>query len=139
MMGGAFVSHPWHKAVPVKNVEPKHPLNAGFDGKDFEITDEIYTFALDTALPKERKFLLTLDPSKMEDAVKGNRKQDGPYPISWVSTYGKGRTFYCSLGHREEIYCNPAVLNHYLAGIQFALGDLEADASPTQKKSDAGK
>jgi type 1 glutamine amidotransferase len=132
MMGGAFAGHPWHKNVPVKNLEPRHPLNAAFAGKDFEVTDEIYQFALDTAQPTERKFLLALDTSKMDDATRGNRKQDGPYPISWVSTFGKGRTFYCSLGHREEIYWNPAILRHYLAGIQYAVGDLEADATPTK-------
>lgn len=131
MMGGAFVSHPWTKKVPVKNLDPKSPVNAAFDGKDFEIDDEIYMFRDDTALPTDRRFLLTLDTSKMSkaDADKGKRK-DGTYPISWVSTYGKGRTFYCSLGHREEIYWNPAILKHYLAGIQYALGDLEVDATP---------
>lgn len=139
MMGGAFNGHPWTKEVPVKNLEPKNPLNAVFDGKDFRINDEIYQFRADTALPTDRKFLLSMDTSKMseEDVKKGGRK-DGLYPISWVSTYGKGRTFYCSLGHNDSIYWNPAILRHYLAGIQYVLGDLEADASPTAKTS-AGK
>jgi type 1 glutamine amidotransferase len=133
MMGGVFAGHPWTQKVPVKNQEPAHPLTAMFGGKDFEIFDEIYQFQVTTALPTERKFLLALDTSKMADARRGNRKEAGPYPISWVSTYGMGRTFYCSLGHREEIYCEPAILRHYLAGIQYALGDLEVDASPTEK------
>ena len=63
---------------------------------------------------------------------KGNRK-DGFYAISWIRNYGKGRTFYCSLGHRKEIFSNPVVLKHYLAGFQFVLGDLEADATPKAK------
>lgn len=133
MMGGTFDGHPWTKKVPIKNLEPKHPLNAAFDGKDFEIDDEIYQFKLTTALPTERKMLLALDPEKMPDAKKGNRKEKGPYPVSWVSTHGKGRTFYCSLGHKEDVYCNPAILKHYLAGIQYVLGDLEVDATPTEK------
>jgi type 1 glutamine amidotransferase len=132
MMGGAFDGHPWHEKVPVKNLEPKHPLNAAFDGHDFEITDEIYQFRADTAHPSDRKFLLALDTQK-KDVSKGKRK-DGLYPVSWLSTYGKGRTFYCSLGHREEIYWNPAILKHYLAGIQYVLGDLDADATPTSKE-----
>jgi type 1 glutamine amidotransferase len=122
--------------VPVKNLEPAHPLNAMFDGSDFEINDEIYQFTLTSALPTERKFLLALDTSKMPDARRGIRKEAGPYPISWVSTYGKGRTFYCSLGHREEIFCDPTILKHYLAGIQYALGDLDVDASPTVKPAE---
>jgi type 1 glutamine amidotransferase len=128
MMGGTFAGHPWHTKVPVKNLAPKHPLNAAFGGKDFEITDEIYQFRADTALPTERKFLLSLDTDKM-DVKAGNRK-DGLYPVSWAATFGKGRTFYCSLGHREEIYWNPMILRHYLAGIQYVLGDLPADVTP---------
>lgn len=131
MMGGTFAGHPWHTKVPVKNLEPKHPLNAAFGGMDFEVNDEIYQFRADTALPTDRKFLLALDTKTM-DVSKGNRK-DGLYPVSWLATYDKGRTFYCSLGHREEIFWNPAVLKHYLAGIQYVLGDLEADAAPTGK------
>lgn len=133
MMGGTFDGHPWHQKVPVKNLEPSNVLNAAFGGKGFEINDEIYQFSKDTASPKDRKFLLVLDVEHMPSAVRGNRKKDGPYPISWASTYGKGRTFYCSLGHRQEIYWNPAILKHYLAGLQYVLGDLEADATPTSK------
>lgn len=135
MMGGAFLDHPWHKKVPVKLVDPKSPLTAMFDGKDFEITDEIYQFRPDTADPKGRRYLLAMDNTKMkpEELTKSKRTGDFPFPISWISTYGKGRTFYCSLGHREEIYWNPAILKHYLAGMQYAMGDLEADATPTTK------
>jgi uncharacterized protein len=55
--------------------------------------------------------------------------------VSWIRTYGKGRVFYCSLGHREEIFWNPVVLRHYLAGIQFAIGDLPADSTPSTPSS----
>jgi uncharacterized protein len=133
MMGGAFNNHPWHQKVPIKNLEPSNPLNAAFGGKDFDITDEIYQFRLDTALPSDRLFLLELDVAKMgNEAAKGNRKTEGPYAVSWASTYGKGRTFYCSLGHREEIYWNPTILQHYLAGLQYVLGDLDAPAKATE-------
>ena len=128
MMGGAFVSHPWHEKVPLKNLDPKSPVNAAFSGQGFEVTDEIYQFRNDTALRGDRRMLLELDPDKM-DLSKGSRGERG-YPVSWIDTYGRGRVFYCSLGHRDEIYWNPAVLKHYLAGIQYALGDLEADAEP---------
>lgn len=132
MMGGAFAGHPWHQKVPVKNLAPKHPLNEMFTSEGFEINDEIYQFREDTALAKDRKMLLELDTGKM-DVSKGNRK-DKTYPVSWVSKYGKGRTFYCSLGHRDEIYYNPMILKHYLAGIQYVLGDLDADATPTAEE-----
>lgn len=132
MMGGTFAGHPWHTEVPVRLLSADHPLNKVFAGKGFTVTDEIYQFRDDTALPSDRRMLLSLDPN-WDQLSKGKRK-DGFYPISWISTCGDGRTFYCSLGHRNEIYWNPAVLEHYLAGFQYVLGDLAADATPTDMK-----
>ena len=131
MMGGAFAGHPWHKKVPIRILVASHPVTKAFAGTEFEVTDEIYQFRNDTALSTERKMLIALDNEKLPDIGKGKR-EDKFYPISWVAKYGEGRTFYCSLGHRNEIYWNPAILKHYLAGIQYALGDLEADATPTR-------
>ena len=130
MMGGAFIRHPWNAKdkVSVKNLAPDHPLNQIFHGKGFDIVDEIYQFRPDTALPTERKMLLALDDQRMN--VSRGKRADNFYAIAWVSTYGKGHTFYCSLGHNKDIYYNPAILQHYLAGIQYALGDLAADATP---------
>jgi type 1 glutamine amidotransferase len=130
MMGGTFAGHPWHEEVPIKNLDPENPINKPFEEMGFRVTDEIYQFRPDTALPSDRRMLLSLDPDQM-DLSKGNR-QDGLYPVSWLAKYGEGRTFYCSLGHRDEIYYNPKVLQHYLAGFQYVLGDLEADATPTE-------
>jgi type 1 glutamine amidotransferase len=132
IMGGTFAGHPWHQMVPVKNLAANHPLNEMFAADGLQIADEIYQFTNDTANPADRKMLLSLDTDKM-DVSKGARK-DKFYPVSWISKYGQGRTFYCSLGHREEIYWNPVILKHYLAGFQYALGDLDADATPTATK-----
>ena len=129
MMGGAFAGHPWHTKIRVKNLEPGHPLNAAFAGKDFEIADEIYQFRKDTASADERRMLISLS-GEIVDKGKGNTGKEGLYPIAWLDKYGDGRIFYCSLGHRDEIYWNPVILKHYLAGIQYALGDLDAEDEP---------
>lgn len=131
MMGGAFVSHPWGsgETVRVKNLDPQHPVNAAFKGDGITLKDEIYKFRKDSASPSDRRMLLALDPMGTNMA----KDQDDArplYPIAWLDTWGKGRVFYCSLGHNEEIYMNPVVLEHYLAGIQYALGELKADATP---------
>jgi type 1 glutamine amidotransferase len=132
MMGGAFNGHPWHEAVPIRLLDKDHPLNKVFGGEGFTITDEIYQFRDDTANPTERRFLLTLDPGW--DGLKKGQRKDGIFPVSWISKYGEGRTFYCSLGHRDEIYYDPVILQHYLAGFQYVLGDLDADAKPIEVK-----
>lgn len=132
MMGGAFDGHPWHMPVPVRVLDASHPLNKVFGGKGFTITDEIYQFRADTASPMDRRILLTLQPGW--DGLAKGKRQDDFYPISWIRKYGEGRTFYCSLGHRDEIYYNPNVLEHYLSGFQYVLGDLDAEADPIAVK-----
>ena len=93
MMGGAFAGHPWHTKIRVKNLEPGHPLNAAFAGKDFEIADEIYQFRKDTASADERRMLLSLS-GEIVDKGKGNTGKEGLYPIAWLDKYGDGRIFY---------------------------------------------
>lgn len=129
MMGGRFAGHPWHEKVRLRNLEPDHPVNRPFDGKDLDVVDEIYQFDEGTASREERRMLLALS-GEIEDLGKGRYGIDGFYPVSWVRSYGEGRNFYCSLGHREEIYWNPLVMKHFLAGIQYAMGDLEAADGP---------
>ena len=131
MMGGAFVKHPWTAGdtVKVKNLDPKSPVNAAFKGEGITLKDEIYKFRNDTASASDRRMLLALDPTGT-DMTKDKEDLRALYPIAWLDTWGKGRVFYCSLGHNDEIYMNPVVMEHYLAGIQFALGELSADATP---------
>ena len=132
MMGGYFAGHPWHMLVPIKNDDPTNPINAVFEGKGFTVTDEIYQFNRGVYSREKLRVLLSLDMSQLKK--KGGRK-DNDYAISWVNTHGKGRVFYCSLGHRDEIFWNPTVLKHYLAGLQWALGDLkDVDTTPKPLK-----
>ena len=136
MIGGFFAGHPWHTLVPIKNDDPANPINAAFNGKGFEVTDEIYMFNRGVYSREKQRVLLSLDRKKMEASdnarlKKGGSRKDNDYAISWVKTHGKGRVFYCSLGHRDEIFWNPAVLKHYLAGLQWAMGDLAGvDTTP---------
>ena len=75
--------------------------------------------------------LLTVDNDTI-DASKGKR-QDADYAIAWIQEHGKGRVFYSSLGHRESIYSHPEVMQFYLDGIQYVLGDIDADAAPSNE------
>jgi uncharacterized protein len=136
MLGTGFMEHPWNSGdtVRVKNLDPQHPLNASFKGEGLTIKDEIYKFKPGRAQPKDRRMLLALDANGT-DLLKDDKDKDGKadrdfYPIAWINTFGQGRAFYCSLGHNNEVYWNPAVVEHYLAGIQYALGELPADAAP---------
>ncbi len=133
MMGGLFDGHPWNAngAWAMKIDDPQHPLAAAFKGAGFILSDEIYRHKA----PISREYLrvlVSLDlAAEGNMQVEGLRTSDIDIPISWVRNFGKGRVFYCSLGHNNSVYWNAAVLQHYLDGIQFALGDLQADATPS--------
>lgn len=136
MMGGAFAGHPWNSKdeVRLKNLAPNHPLMGAFKGEGLTLREEMYIFRPDTAKPDARRMLLAIDLSgpnmDKDDGNKDAKPDRDLYPVSWVSTYGNGKTFYCSLGHNGEIFRNPVTVQHYLAGIQFALGELPAAAAP---------
>jgi len=55
---------------------------------------------------------------------KGNSKTND-YPVSWVRSYGKGRVFYSNFGHNKATWWTPFMLQHFLDGIQWALGDIK--------------
>jgi len=129
MIGGNFDGHPWHKEVPVHLEDPNHVCNACFAGKDFVIADEIYQYQKYDATTL--RVLMRLDETWPE--LKAGKRKDGDYPIGWVKMAGKGRVFYSNLGHREATYANPLVLKHFLAGIQFALGDIDGSVVPNPK------
>jgi uncharacterized protein len=122
--------------IVVKLDDPSSPLNHVFGGKGFAFTDEIFRFK-DPSPRSKVHVLLSIDVAKT-DMNQGKCSsncvsEDGEYPISWVRGYGKGRVFYCSLGHNPYVFWDTRVLQHYLAGIQFALGDLKASVKPTVK------
>jgi type 1 glutamine amidotransferase len=129
MMGGYYGGH-IHQEVVIRPEDPKHPVNACFDGKPFTITDEIYIAGEPYSRDKVR-VIAGLDLSQMEDPQK---RPDKDYAVSWVRAYGKGRVFYTTLGHDAATYWNPVFLQHLLAGVQFAIGDLEGQTAPITAK-----
>ncbi|MBB5352073.1 hypothetical protein HNR46_002314 [Haloferula luteola] len=129
MMNGYFDGHPWTADkkvhIDVEAGAEGHPLAEMFGGEPMEFQEEIYQFK-NPYDSSEVTMLLRLDPSK-SDPVGGMNRQDNDYGVAWARHWGEGRVFYCSLGHNHDMYWNPKILKHYLAGIQWALGDLEAE------------
>jgi len=133
MMGGLFNGHPWTAdgTWAVKIADAKSPINAAFKGKNFKVKTEIYRIKK-LKLEQNCRVLLRLDLSdKATKSAAGVKESDIDNPVSWIRDYGKGRVFYCGLGHNKELFRDPAILRHLLAGIQFALGDLPADTTPS--------
>lgn len=139
MIGGEFKHHGAQVVVDCINQDAKHPACSDF-GPTFQLKDEIYLlngFERNTV-----HGLLTLDKHP-------NDKTPGDYPISWCKQYGKGRVFYTSLGHREDVWdvntapsfkrenapeVSRAYQKHILGGIKWALGLAKGDATPQTAK-----
>jgi type 1 glutamine amidotransferase len=136
MFGGSFIGHPWNEEIGIGVEEPDHPLVAAFGGKDFRLADEIYQYGKPYDRSKLR-VLLSVDIPRTNMGVKWIRwdeRSDYDFALAWVKSYGKGRIFYTSFGHRAELYWNPKVLQFYLDAIQFATGDLEAPTAPRKER-----
>lgn len=145
LMGGIFNGHPWNAGGTwaFKVEDPGHPLNAAFGGKGFRHKDEIYWYKPESFQGRERlRVLLSLDQSKPanqkpvdneKEAAKlaGKSPAEADVAVSWCREVGKGRLFYTNLGHNDLTFANPMALQHMLDGIQYALGDLAADATPS--------
>jgi type 1 glutamine amidotransferase len=150
LIGGYFKFHWLYPTqIAVKIDDPANPVNASFTSlnqqtgvrlpRPFSIADEVYTFN-EESWSRERAHVLTsIDYSKMPAEVKAQepapQRADHDYALSYLQREGKGRVFVAVLGHDESIYKQTPMLAHLLAGMQYVLGDLEADDSPsTQAK-----
>jgi type 1 glutamine amidotransferase len=137
LIGGYFKFHwPDPQLIYVKIDDPNSPLTAMFHGKEFEIHDENYTFEQESFSRRNVHVLTSIDYDKMsaEDKAKEARpRSDADYALSYIRREGKGRVFYEGHGHSDRVYAMTPMLEHLRAGIQYALGDLKADDSPSAK------
>ena len=136
MIGGFFKYHwldPQH--IVYKIDDQASPLTAMFNG-GFEVNDETYTFGVKTWSRENLHILTSIDYSKMSEADKLKEdypREDHDYGLSWIRREGKGRVFYSAHGHSERVYALRPMLEHVLAGVQYALGDLKANDAPSVK------
>jgi len=139
MIGGYFKFHwTYPTLIPVKIDDPTSPLTSMFPARGYEMVDETYTFAQDSFSRKRVHVLTSINYNRMsaEDKAKepaATKRTDGDYVLSYIQRVGSGRVFYEAHGHDEKIYFSRPFTAHMLAGIQYALGDLKADDSPSEK------
>lgn len=132
MVGAEFKQHEAQVQVEPIDQDPDCPACRHLPA-NWKVFDEIYQFK--NFDPAKVHGLLTLDKHP-------NNGTPGIYPISWCKEYGKGRVFYTSLGHREDVWDpnwpdrkNPkevaeAYQEHILNGIKWAVGLEQWNAKP---------
>ncbi len=121
MIGAEFVGHGPQQKARLGVTSPRFPgicdLNCG---QSISLTEEWYTM---------KKFADDLHVILVQqtDGMKGDCYRCPPYPATWARMHQKGRVFYTSFGHREDIWTNPTVQTIMLGGIAWAMGNVEAD------------
>ncbi len=128
----------------LKVEDSSHPATKGM-GDTWPVAEEFYQFGTaiwDASRPTEQisqvgrlhipmafsrdrvHVLLSLDTSKTDISDLGSEiVKGGDYPQAWSRTFGKGRSFYTSLGHRDDIWStDPIFRAHVTGGIRWALG-----------------
>lgn len=120
MINGEFLYHKEQAEVEAINGDPTFPSNRHL-GPTYKVFDEIYI--LNGYQRKAVRALLDLDKHP-------NTRMPGHYPISWARTYGQGRVWYTSLGHREDVWESSDYQKHILGGLRWALGLEAGDATP---------
>jgi type 1 glutamine amidotransferase len=128
MIGGEFISHGSQQEATM------HIADANFPGvkefkflKGFELAEEWYSlknFAPDLHV------ILVQRTKSMKDA-----QYDRPdYPATWARKHEKGRVFYTSMGHREDVWQNELFQKILLGGLAWTLGQVDAEVPPNLDK-----
>lgn len=116
LIGGQFVAHPGGAEVtyPVKFLG-NDPLVEGL--ADVSVTSEQYYLLVDPAVK-----VLATTPMALPGAGASAGESPGPsasegdepavvqMPVAWKRAWGRGRVFYCSLGHTPETIDSTSVL-----------------------------
>jgi len=112
MVGGQWVAHPGDDGVTydVHIVDPRHPLTYGL--ADFTVTTEQYYLHVDPA----NHVLATTQFGSVT------------MPVAWTKTFGRGRVFYCALGHHPDIARRSEVRTLMRRGMRWAARTREETA-----------
>ncbi|MSU62131.1 MAG: DUF1080 domain-containing protein [Pedosphaera sp.] len=126
MLGGEFLTHGAQATVECLNQDHAHPATRHFT-ESFVVHDEIY---IQKSFNRQRVHgLLSLDKHP-------NTGAPGDYPIAWCKQVGKGRVFYTSLGHREDVWENQSYQKHITGGIRWAVGLSSGDVAPQDLRAE---
>ncbi len=125
MLGGEFIVHGAQQKALMRLVDNKFPGTK--DLKDFNLNEEWY--ALKNFAPDLHVILV-----QETEGMKGAMYQRPPFPATWARKHEKGRVFYTSMGHREDVWENALFQGLLLGGLSWAFGNVEADVTPNLEK-----
>jgi hypothetical protein len=126
MLGGEFIVHGAQQEAIIRAASPHFPGVKQF-GQTQKLKEEWYTLK---NFAKDLHVILIEDNEGME----GDCYQRPPFPATWARMHRKGRVFYTSFGHRDDIWTNPLVQGIIAAGLAWAMGNVKVDVTPNIDK-----
>lgn len=122
MIGGEFIRHGRQQEALMRVVDS---VFAGMRiaGEGFRLFEEWYAMK---NFAKDLHVLLVQETQGMVDLD----YQRPPFPATWVRQEGKGRVFYTSMGHREDVWTNPIFQSIMLGGMHWVTRQFDADITP---------
>ncbi len=111
LVGAYFLSHPKQQKAVINVVDKSHQATS-FLPEKWERTDEWYNFK---DMNPDVKVLAYLDESTYEGGANGEK-----HPFIWYHEFDGGRAFYTGVGHRDDNYLEPLVMQHLVYAIVWA-------------------
>ena len=130
MIGGEFNGHGAQQKCTIAIADPDFPgVKNGFgkEGESFLINDEWYALRY---LPEDMHVILY----QVTEGMRGDMYQRPNFPMTWARPYGKGRVFYTSMGHREDVWSNPMYQALLIGAMAWSSGRVEANVEPNFQK-----
>jgi type 1 glutamine amidotransferase len=135
LLGATTAPHRALEPAMLKIDDPSSPITKQFEGHSITWIDELYHFPPSGPYSREKlHVLMSIDIAKSGPPAPSLAvRPDNDYGLVWIRSYGNGRVFNCALGHSVLLFGTPQTAQMILGGIQFVLGDLEADTTPSAK------
>ena len=127
MIGGQFAGHGAQQEATLEVADPSFPGESGFGTGSFKIKDEWYT-------QKDWNDDLHVILVQKTEGMTGQEYQQANFPETWARMQGKGRVFYTSMGHRDDVWMNPKYQGLLLGALGWATGKIDADVTPNVLK-----
>jgi uncharacterized protein len=121
MLGGEFISHGDQQAATMSVADDQFPGMHGV--KDFAPKEEWYS--LKNFQPDLHVIL-----NQVTKGMKGLDYERPSYPATWARMQGKGRVFYTSMGHRQDIWTKPLFQNLLVGALNWATGRVDCNITP---------
>ena len=127
MIGGHFSGHGAQQVATIEIADPTFPGISAYGSSSFELNDEWYS---QKYLADDLHVILVQKTAGM----KGKDYLRPNFPETWARMQGKGRVFYTSMGHREDVWESPKYQGLLLGALGWATGRIEFDATPNVMK-----